>query len=194
MQKGAIVNKQLPFSKGEEQWFSPKYPFYELNNKLNYIDNWNSRILELGDSLSVKYLFDFGKDALPAGYTKDLKGFSKNKKKFSYFLGDFFENENYLCFHVNHCGKLLTCLYIKRKNKLYSIKTTGESWHEKIPVIFSFPRFARENFFVSSITPQNCMVLTEMQDRIKDKPLVKIAAGLNITSNPVLAMYYFKQQ
>jgi hypothetical protein len=188
-----VKKSYLPFSTTNQHWYSPFNPFYESEGNVCFIDQWNSRILELHkDTLSVKYRFEFGDMQLPLEYTESLDLYLKHKDYFKFMDDVALENYKYLYFrYLSGKSAGIDCLYNKSTGEIFKLK--NEYLMNSKLFLFMFPLFAKDNYFVSILESTKAKILSDLpSDLLVEGDLKRAVKDYNISDNPLLVITYMK--
>ena len=184
--------------------FQAHHRFLNLNNDLFFLDEIGGNVMEFnGDTLSVKYKIDFGKNDM--GYQR-IKRFSKNmgefipymnKKSFA-FITDLYETTDFIFVEIYH-NRLTLYGFINKKNYniviyhgldlVYSSSSSIDDFNYPCnPIIIG----ANDDQFIGFVRPSNIVkskkTLGEGYQKIAEKYSLQ---DVKEDDNPIIALLKF---
>lgn len=198
--KNNLTNKmtgKIPLKNDEIQnaiyIFETSNAFYKIKDETRFFMPFSNNIYSVkGDSVYIKYTFDFGKYNIPENYFKDYSVEDLKNSKYMYGLNSYWENDRYCAFGVNYNQKnYRNIIYSKKEDKIYF------SFNDDLTKCFPTILFANDDFIVgyrdvSDLIGEYEYMKTQERKNNQKNTLENILSSVSEDSNPVVFYYYFK--
>lgn len=188
------LERKFPFKPdkrfGHVTVYSSPNAFCHYEDELRFFMPFSNNIYSIkGDSIYIKYHFDFGEYSLPDNYFDNYTTDDIRESKYAYGLNSFWENDKYYSFHISINKKSYQILYSKEEKKIYT-----EGLYDDIAYCFPAISESTNGYIIGSRTTEDLFgEYNYSKDERKGTQLEKIISEVTEDDNPVVFMYYFKK-
>jgi len=187
-----ILKGELPFKKELESAMIYNSPnsFCKYDNETRFFMPFSNNIYSIkGDSISIKYRFDFGKYNLPDDYFNNHTTDDLAESRYAYGLNSYWENWKYCCFNITLNKQYCEILYLKTKKIVYKCNIYDD-------IAYCFPQFfeATDDYILGARYAEDLFTeYNNSKEAKKGTILEKIVFKITEDDNPVIFFCYFKK-
>jgi outer membrane protein assembly factor BamB len=142
-----------------------------------------------GDSIYIKYHFDFGEYNLPDNYFDNYTTNDIRESKYAYGLNSFWENDKYYSFNIYVNQEFYQVLYSKKEDKVY----IGTLYDD---MSYCCPSFSNvtDDYILGSLSVEDLLLIHNLpKEDNQNLILEKIISEVTEDDNPAIFLCYFKK-
>ena len=206
--EGAEQNNYLLLFDEENNILEGKLPF-KADNRLGILNTYNTpdafcrykdetrlfmpfsnSIYSIkGDSVYVKYQFDFGEYNLPDNYFENFTTDDIGESKYASRLNSFWENDKCFLFNVYINKEYYQIFYDKRADKMHTAIL-----HDNMSYCSPLLRTATDDYVMGSMLAEDLFQINGFLKESRENPFFKeVISTMTEDNNPVVFFYYFKK-
>ncbi|GHT51483.1 hypothetical protein FACS189440_20570 [Bacteroidia bacterium] len=192
IKESTVLKGELPFKEElpSVMIYNSPNAFCKYDNEVRFFMPFLTNIYSIkGDSLYVKYYFDFGKFNLPADYFDNHTVDDLNKSQYAYGLNSYSENQKYCFFKINCNQQSYTVIYFKDQQKVLCYEKFMDDIAYCFPAIYQ----ATNDYFIGARYAEDLfMEYNYSKEKRKNTLLKKIISEITEDNNPVLFFCHLK--
>jgi len=188
------VEGRLPFKTdkryGGTSTYNSSNAFCHYDNEIRFFMPFSNKIYSIkGDSIYIKYHFDFGEHNLPDDYFDNYTTDDVRKSKYVYGLNSFWENDKYFSFNTYIQEEFYQVFYSKKENKIYSGALYDDMSYCS-PILLD----ATNDYVLGCLSVEDLsFIFNFSENENKNSILKQIISEVTEDDNPVIFLYYFKK-
>ncbi|GAB6008815.1 6-bladed beta-propeller [Dysgonomonas reticulitermitis] len=188
------VEGKLPFKPdkryGSVHSYNSPNAFCHYDGEIRFFMPFSNNIYSIkGDSLYIKYHFDFGKYNLPDNYFDNNTTDDIGESKYAYGLNSFWENNKYYSFNIYVNQEFYQVLYSKKEDKVY----IGTLYDD---MSYCCPPFSdvTDDYILGSLSVEDLLLIYNLpKEDNQNLILEKIISEITEDDNPIIFLYYFRK-